>query len=1039
MNAFRIALCALCLTPAALNAQAVISNGSTSVTVHESGVIIGVPDDGLLTTDGPQVLLVPGTAEWFGLAFQADGVAVTAVASGSENDWAGRTPVELVSFTAAADTAVSVTRAGDMLIRTDFSFDPDGPWMISGVTLTNTGDGWMRNVLYSREWSVTAGRGFTFPYDILGVADAPDRIARRLWMFDDMPPGGSAGAGVGYGPPAMTTGSVEGAGGVDVPLSLWTDATWPTGLVVGATNGISFGDFDADGYTDIFACKSGNLWRNVNGQTWVLAADLDSVLPFTARRYGSAFGDYDKDGLPDIGTEPRDGWGGDECFHLLHALDALGSYEDVAIDPLIVDLQPCNSDAETICWGDVDGDTNLDMFLPVYPAWAFGGPGNFFLYNLGPTGPGGAYHFTEISGPVGVDNVPPSSARPEGAQFVDTDFDGDMDLYVSGHLYQNNSTPGAPSFTWMTQAASGIRLGQVLEEGAMFFDYDLDGDQDLAIVYTPSSRGVKIWENFGDGSFFEVEDGVIDSPKIGLDLGMSAEDWDNDGDIDFTTRQVFRRNQLVETGQRKFTVATHNIPSNHITSATPAWGDWDHDGDLDCALGNWLSAGHFYENTLYDEATPDEDRRYVRVRVMRDDPVLARGTETEYAANVEIRVHGDTSGFRRRKFTSSSAGYINQSEYVLTFALPADPTPGDPATDLLFDVSVDFPHIGDLWRVDRSVNPLLGSIALADLTEREITVFRSGRVVIDGCDSVPVPAGAPELTTTAGGLALAAPTVALLGMTPAPGPDHFVGLSLDTGPEAVRLEEIQLDGQLDAVVSCAGDANMFVWDVTDAGSPFLVTSGLIAETTSDRNHRSHFPVDVVLAGSRKYRIVARVTELRASAFAGPLAEGGMTVNGGLSYTDAAPCTGAAVEAAVLDAAALYVAVRVSLDLGGPWTDMGAALAGSAGEPQLDSSGTLLPGSTVTLTLTAAKPTSDAWLIIGRRRVCQPFKGGSLVPSSNLILGPFRTDLTGTLVLAGTWPGGVPPGTTLYYQHWIDDAVAPAGLAASNAVSGTTPF
>jgi hypothetical protein len=398
-------------------------------------------------------------------------------------------------------------------------------------------------------------------------------------MADDIPPGATQGFRFSF-----TGRGVELGSGLDVPLRLWRSAAYPDGLVFGETNGVSWGDFDADGFIDVFACQSGNLWRNLGGTDWELTADLDVFLPVANRRYGSSFGDYDGDGKPDLGTEPRLGFGGDGCFHLLHNL-GMATFVDVAEDPALVDALLCGL-SETICWGDTDDDGDLDMFLPVYPPWAFNGPGNFFLENLGPSGPGGQFRFTETSAAAGLDNPPPNSARPEGAQFCDVDFDGDIDLYSNGHLYQNQSTT-TPSFAAMTETGSGIGLSTRLDEGAMFFDYDLDGDYDLAIVYT--SGGVKIWESFGDGNFFDVEAGVIQNPGAGLDLGMSAEDWDNDGDIDFSTRHVFRRNMLVEQGIRHFAVATLDIPIEHRSSATPAWGDWDGDGDLDCC--RWREGG----------------------------------------------------------------------------------------------------------------------------------------------------------------------------------------------------------------------------------------------------------------------------------------------------------------------------------------------------------------------------------------------------------------------------------------------------------------
>ncbi|HEX6882653.1 MAG TPA: VCBS repeat-containing protein, partial [Planctomycetota bacterium] len=755
------------------------------------------------------------------------------------------------------------------------------------VTLTNRGAEELAQLFYAREWLVPGAPAWTFPPDIDDGRALPAGLARRLWMLDDLAPGASTGATFSFrvGPPREARGLVE------VPLVMYTDASWPGGLLFGMTNGVSFGDYDADGWIDVFSLMSARLLRNVGGTTWQLAANLTSVLPPTSNRYGSSFGDYDNDGLPDIGTEPRTN-AGDSCMHLLHNLGN-AVFEDIATDPLLFEGQPCNAPSETICWGDVDDDGDLDVFLPVYGRNL--GPGNFFMENLGPTGPGGAYRFRETSAEAGLDN-PPMTARPEGAQFLDVDGDGDMDCYSNGTLYQNRSE-GRPLFEAMTETGNGIGLRNDLDEGAAFFDYDLDGDQDLFIVYT--QRGVRIWEARGDGTFF-ARQGIIDEARTGLDLGLSAEDWDMDGDVDFTTRQVFRRNRLVEDGARHFTVATHAIPAGQITSATPAWGDWDRDGDLDCALGNWQATGRLYQNVLWDHALPAEQKPYLRVRVVRDAAGIPRGLETEYGAHVEVFLHGDPH--RREKFVASGHGYLNQNEYALTFALPPGPNPAVPVEDLVCDVVVDFPGRASrgVLRVDRHVNPALGGLAIAELAEREITVFRSGRVLVDGSEHLPLELP-PRLLATGGGLTLPDPELGLAEPLPGTGPANWVGIEVAVGPRRrVFVKELVLDGVL-VEATLAEPFNVALWDVTDPAHPQRVAERALS--TSEGNRRSAYPFAVELAPGHRYRCVAHLKEKRALPPPGQLQRAGLGLTGGLDLTDPSPTSGKAVVEAELQPAA----------------------------------------------------------------------------------------------------------------------------------------
>jgi hypothetical protein len=468
--------------------------------------------------------------------------------------------------------------------------------------------------------------------------------------------------------------------------------------------------------------------------------------------------------------------------------------------------------------------------------------------------------------------------------------------------------PGQPLFERVLPNACGIVIFDLLEEGALFFDYDLDGDLDLVCVYS-GGPGVRVWESRGDGTFSAAPPGVVASPMIGLDLGVSAEDWDNDGDLDLTTRQVFRRNLLAETGVASFSVATHSIPAQHVTSATPAWGDWDRDGDLDCALGNWSEVGRFYENTLYGPSTPAGERRYVRVHPVRWSTTHGRLLETEYGTSVEVRLRDPEEVARRVKFTSSAAGYLNQNEYALHFGLPGDPYPNDPQRDVVLDVVADFPATAQSapWRVDRFVNPRLGSIALAGISDRQIRVFRAGEVVVDGTSYGPTSVS-PQLDAAAGGLGQPSASGGLPEPAPAPHPWTWAGVAFDTatGAGPTYVVAVDVDGELGLGSTCASPPfNLALWDVTDPRAPLLAEARLAR--TSSANARTRVPFEVVLPPGRRWRLVAHVASSRATAIAGPVDHGRLRVLGGLLYPDVEPCRPAAVLAAAVHPAAIRLA------------------------------------------------------------------------------------------------------------------------------------
>jgi hypothetical protein len=121
-----------------------------------------------------------------------------------------------------------------------------------------------------------------------------------------------------------------------------------------------------------------------------------------------------------------------------------------------------------------------------------------------------------------------------------------------------------------------------------------------------------------------------------------------------------------------------------------------------------------------------------------------------------------------------------------------------------------------------------------------------------------------------------------------------------------------------------------------------------------------------------------------------------------------------------------------------WTDGGCALPGQFGEPVLTGRGPLTAGSMNELDLSNAAANALAGLFVSSASTPVPFKGGTL--KAFPFYGPvlFATSASGTIAIPFVMPGGVPPVTELWVQWAIQDPVAVAGTALSNAIKGSQP-
>ncbi len=136
--------------------------------------------------------------------------------------------------------------------------------------------------------------------------------------------------------------------------------------------------------------------------------------------------------------------------------------------------------------------------------------------------------------------------------------------------------------------------------GVALADLDADGDADLIGVGAADGH-VALYENDGTGHFTDRESGS-GLPAVLNASGVSAADWDADGDMDlyftrWNTPNVMMRNE----GDFQFvdvSVETGTADDGAGTGCT--WGDYDQDGRLDLYLCNRTgSQGSTVPNRLF--------------------------------------------------------------------------------------------------------------------------------------------------------------------------------------------------------------------------------------------------------------------------------------------------------------------------------------------------------------------------------------------------------------------------------------------------------
>lgn len=166
--------------------------------------------------------------------------------------------------------------------------------------------------------------------------------------------------------------------------------------------------------------------------------------------------------------------------------------------------------------------------------------------------------------------------------------------YAGPIVFTNDTDSAGISFQHVKNPDASISDPTIIMgAGAVWFDYDNDGHEDL---YATQGSGCNhLFHNDGDGSFTEVTDtaGVGDCDSVSN--GAVAADYDNDGWKDLLVLNVGQNRLFRNNGDGTFidTTATARLtnPAGDPTLWNPngaSWGDIDGDGRLDLYIGNYV-------------------------------------------------------------------------------------------------------------------------------------------------------------------------------------------------------------------------------------------------------------------------------------------------------------------------------------------------------------------------------------------------------------------------------------------------------------------